>query len=60
MGRALWLADTLRAAGLVVHVVDGWQTRGASTFDPTWQVFHHTASYAGSHGQKYPQCQVPV
>ena len=48
MGRALWLADTLRAAGLVVHEVDGWQTRGSSTFDPRWQVFHHTASHAGS------------
>ena len=48
MGRALWLADTLRAAGLVVHEVDGWQTRGSSTFYPRGVVCHHTASHAGS------------
>lgn len=48
MGRALWLPDKLRTFGLVVHEVDGWQTRGSSVFYPRGVVCHHTASHAGS------------
>lgn len=48
MGRALWLPDTLRAHGLVVHEVPGWETRGSSTLNPSGVVCHHTASAAGS------------
>ena len=48
MGRALWLPDVLRAAGLTVVEQPGWETRGSATFSPRWQVFHHTASHAGA------------
>ncbi len=48
MGRALWLPDVLRAHGLVVHEVAGWQTRGSSSFNPRGVVCHHTASHAGA------------
>lgn len=48
MGRALWLADALRAHGLVVQEVPGWETRGSSSFAPRGVVCHHTASHAGS------------
>ena len=48
MGRALWLPQVLRDAGLVVVETPGWDTRGSSDFSPRWQVFHHTASHAGS------------
>lgn len=40
--RLLWLPEVLRAAGLVVHEVDGWRTRGSSTFDPQGIVCHET------------------
>ena len=42
--RALWLPEVLRAAGLKVVEVDGWQTRGKEPKDWLCQVFHHTAS----------------
>lgn len=48
MGYATWLPDRLRAHGLVVHEVPGWQTRGSSSFFPRGVVCHHTASHAGS------------
>lgn len=38
-----WLADVLRAAGLTVHGVGGWRTRGSSTFDPRGLICHATA-----------------
>jgi hypothetical protein len=43
------LADVARAAGLVVHVVDGWErrARGSGGYDsgrPTHVMVHHTAS----------------
>lgn len=56
MGRALWLPHVLRDAGLVVHEVDGWTNRGSSTFDPRWQVFHHTASHAGANAPSLGIC----
>jgi peptidoglycan hydrolase-like protein with peptidoglycan-binding domain len=43
MPRILWLADRLRAAGLKVAEVPGWQTRGSATFAPRVVVCHHTA-----------------
>lgn len=48
MSYATWLPDRLRAHGLVVHEVPGWQTRGSSSFAPRGIVCHHTASHAGS------------
>lgn len=43
-GRALWLPDVLRAAGLDVEVVPGWEKRGKEPTEWLCQVFHHTAS----------------
>lgn len=40
--RVLWFVDVLRAAGLTVHEVNGWRTRGSSTFDPRGIVCHET------------------
>lgn len=34
VSRALWLPKVLRAAGLTVHEIDGWEDRGAGTFGP--------------------------
>lgn len=48
MSTALWLPDVLRAHGLAVVEIDGWQTRGSSSFSPRGVVCHHTASHAGS------------
>lgn len=44
MARYLWLADVLRDAGLTVHEVSGWRTRGRDTFGPVRGLtIHHTA-----------------
>lgn len=43
MPRDLGIADRLRAEGLKVVEVAGWQTRGLSAFDPKGSVDHHTA-----------------
>lgn len=56
MGRALWLPDALRTAGLVVHEVPGWQTRGSSSFYPRGVVCHHTASHAGANAPALGIC----
>lgn len=41
----IWLPKALRAEGLTVRVVKGWQTRGREgTFQPKKVMFHHTAS----------------
>jgi hypothetical protein len=40
--RLLWLTEVLRAAALTVHEVDGWRTRGSSTFDPRGIMCHET------------------
>jgi hypothetical protein len=37
------IASRLRAAGLEVIEIDGWRTRGSSTFNPRGAVHHHTA-----------------
>ena len=52
VARALWLADVLRAAGLAVVEVDGWQDRDASpdgtdTLAAGGVVGHHTAGPYG-------------
>lgn len=51
------LPDVLRAAGLTVVEVDGWQTRARSSggFEPgrpTAIMIHHTASKPGSDGER--------
>lgn len=43
MPRQTGLADWLRAGGLDVIEVDGWQTRGKDSFAPAGVVAHHTA-----------------
>ena len=43
MARDNDLANRLRAAGLSVVEVDGWQNRGSSDFNPRGSVNHHTA-----------------
>lgn len=43
MARLTWLADELREAGLTVVEVDGWKTRGSSSFDPVGMTWHATA-----------------
>ncbi len=44
MSRDTGIADRLRAAGLRVVEVAGWQTRGSADFNPRGSVDHHTAS----------------
>jgi len=39
--RLLWLADVLRAAGLTVHEVSGWKTRGSDTYGPVRGITCH-------------------
>ena len=41
--RDLGIADRLRRAGLNVVEIDGWQSRGSSSFNPRGGVDHHTA-----------------
>lgn len=43
MARDLGIANRLRAAGLNVVEVAGWQTRGSDSFNPRGSVDHHTA-----------------
>lgn len=40
--RDLQIANRLRRVGLNVVEIDGWQTRGSSTFNPRGGVDHHT------------------
>ncbi|MDG4831945.1 N-acetylmuramoyl-L-alanine amidase [Solwaraspora sp. WMMD1047] len=40
--RILWFVEVLRAAGLTVHEVDGWRTRGSATFEPRGIMVHET------------------
>ncbi|MEQ4304327.1 N-acetylmuramoyl-L-alanine amidase [Plantactinospora sp. B6F1] len=40
--RLLWLADVLRSAGLTVHEVGGWRSRGSTSFDPHGIMCHET------------------
>ncbi|MDP8929321.1 MAG: N-acetylmuramoyl-L-alanine amidase, partial [Actinomycetota bacterium] len=43
MGRATWLPQVLRDAGLKVEEYPGWRTRGFDPFDPVGVIAHHTA-----------------
>lgn len=43
MGRDVDVVNRLRAKGLKVIEVDGWQSRGSSSFSPLGSVNHHTA-----------------
>lgn len=52
--RYTWLASVLRSAGLTVHEVSGWKTRGADTYGPVRGITcHHTAGSRTStdHGE---------
>ncbi|MGW0432738.1 N-acetylmuramoyl-L-alanine amidase [Micromonospora sp. NPDC003197] len=40
--RLLWLPEVLRTAGLTVHEVAGWRTRGSTEFDPHGIICHET------------------
>lgn len=53
--RDLGIADRLRAAGLAVVEVDGWQSRGSDSFSPAGGVDHHTA---GSNNGNAPSLEV--
>jgi hypothetical protein len=44
MPRALWLADVLTDAGLVVRPYPGWETRGKTDLDPRGVMLHHTVT----------------
>jgi len=46
MARDTDIANRLRAAGLSVVTVDGWESRGSSDFSPRGSVNHHTAGPA--------------
>lgn len=47
--RVLWLPAVLRAAGLTVHEVSGWKSRGADSFGPVRGITcHHTAGARNS------------
>ncbi|MGJ3230075.1 peptidoglycan recognition protein family protein [Micromonospora aurantiaca (nom. illeg.)] len=48
VSRLLWLPQVLRAAGLTAHEVDGWRTRGSSTYDPRGVICHATAGSSTS------------
>jgi hypothetical protein len=42
--RLLWLADVLRAAGLTVHEVSGWRTRGSDNWGPVRGITCHATA----------------
>lgn len=46
MGYDTGIADRLRAAGIPMVEVSGWQSRGSSSFSPRGSVNHHTAGGA--------------
>ncbi len=48
MPRDVGIADRLRRFGLVVVEVNGWRTRGSTTFSPRGSVDHHTADGPGN------------
>ncbi len=64
------LADRIRAKGVRVVEVDGWKTRGSTTYEPLLALWHHTAGAAtgavpslatciyGRPGLSGPLCQV--
>lgn len=58
MTRQLWIADKLRAYGLTVVEVTGWQDRARpGAFDPVGVIVHHTAA---PQGKPAPSLQVCI
>lgn len=51
MAFALGLPDALRARGLTVELVPGWETRSAGSFNPKGAVCHWTAGPAKTKGR---------
>lgn len=56
MPRDTGIADRLRAAGLRVVEVAGWQTRGSTSFNPRGSVDHHTAGAASGNAPSLSIC----
>ena len=56
-GRLLWLPSALKAAGLKVNTVGGWETRGKPQMHPKVVVLHHTAAPPGRNA---PSLQVVI
>lgn len=56
MGYDTGLADRLRAQGLNVVEVAGWQSRGSSTFNPRGFLWHHTAGPANGNSPSLTIC----
>lgn len=56
MGWDQGIANKLRAAGLNVVEVAGWQTRGSSSFSPKGFVRHHTAGPASGNSPSLNIC----
>lgn len=50
------IAARLRAAGLTVVEVNGWQTRGSSSFSPKGSVDHHTAGARNGNAPSLGTC----
>mgnify|MGYP000858172737 FL=1 len=46
--RLLWLPDVLRAAGLNVVTIDGWESRGKDLTEVRGIVWHHDAAAVGA------------
>jgi hypothetical protein len=60
MTQQLWLAATLRSAGLDVRETLGWQAAGGSMFDPVGVVIHDTASADHSATMDAPSLQTCI
>lgn len=56
MGYDTDIASRLRAAGLRVVEIAGWQTAGSSSFDPRGSVNHHTAGPASGSAPSLNTC----
>lgn len=51
--RALWLADVLRDADLIVHEYEGWEERGRDDFSPVGIIWHHTVTRDNREAEDY-------
>lgn len=56
MGYDTGLADRLRAQGLNVVEVAGWQSRGSASFNPRGFLWHHTAGPANGNSPSLTIC----
>jgi hypothetical protein len=50
--RLLWLPEVLRAAGLTVREVDGWQSRGSDEWGPIVGITCHATAGTGTDAQE--------